>query len=84
MSIEAMQKRLARLHLAQKPNTRLEAEWDALCVGAKDALLARLMRGMGEEMQEVEPLDREACAEFAAVLASGVERAKQIYMRYHR
>ncbi len=80
-----MQKRLARLHQAQKPNTRLEAEFAALCEGARDALIARLMIAMGEELQEDqgEPLDKESCAEFAAVLESSAEQAKQIFMRYH-
>ena len=82
-SLEAMQKRLARLHQAQKPNTRLEAEWAALCEGARDELIARLMIAVCEELRQDETLDKESCTEFATVLESSAEQAKQIFMRYH-
>ncbi len=84
-SLEAMQKRLARLHQAQKSNPRLEAEWAALCEGARDELLARLSRGLvGERaMVSLDEEDRECFKQVKAMLAEGALEAKQQFMRWH-
>jgi len=85
-SFDAMLKRVKRLEQIQlhTSNPRLDAQWAALCEGARDELLPRLMIAVGENLQEDqgEPVDEEERAEFAAMLAKGAERTKQQFMRY--